>query len=158
MDYLPRIGAPHHNGSIVVDTNIHTNDIIARELDDGVIGHNGEDEYRCAALNLNERQGNLTLTKASIIEVENQTIPRAADNHFEDDFTVDKGIAVNESVLLIDSAKIDGILAIRRRGSIHSTLPALAYILGTFIVCGSDALLPRTILRNYAMPEQTLFT
>ena len=40
----PGVGVSYYNGCIVVDADIHTNDIVAGELNDGVVGYDREDK------------------------------------------------------------------------------------------------------------------
>ena len=67
-------------GSVIIDTHVHTDSIITRELDNRVISRHGENENRAAILNLNEWQSNFALGEALIIEGKNQAIPLTLDN------------------------------------------------------------------------------
>ena len=67
---LTCLTVPNNDGGIVIDANVYADSVVTRELDDGVICSNGENENRCTILNLHQRQGNFPLTEAGIIEIE----------------------------------------------------------------------------------------
>ena len=74
MHYPPSLNLAHHNGSIVVDSHVHADSMVARKLDDRVIGHDSENEHRRAVLDLNERQSDLALGEPFVVEVEDQPV------------------------------------------------------------------------------------
>ena len=158
IDYSPGLNLAHHDGSVAVDSYIYADGIVARKLYDRVIGNDRENENWQAILDLNEWQGDLTLTEPGIVEPENQPIPRALDNHFENNLTVDKRVILNRSVALINSAEVNVILTIRRSGSVDGALPAPTHVLGAFARCRVHAFLPRPVRRHYIVLDQFLFT
>lgn len=137
----PRLNLAYHDGSVVVDSHVHANNIVSRELGDRVLCCDREDESRLAVLNFNDRQSDFPLSEPLVVEVEDQTVPLALDDHFQDDLAVRKWVILNGRILPVYSSKIYIILTIRRRGPIYSTFPSLRNILGTLTARGFNSLL-----------------
>lgn len=156
VNYPPRGTVNNSDCCIIVNANVHTENVIARELDDRVIGRNREDKNGLIILNLDDRQGYLAYGETSVIEWENQAVSYTLNHHFKNNLAVDKRVVLNDSVLLVGDSKVNKILAIRRRGSIHSALPALAHMLRAFTAYRLNTLLPGTKRRNSIVPDQPL--
>lgn len=155
---MPCGAVNNSDGRIVIDTNIHANNVIARELDDGVIGRNSKDENGLVVLDFHQWQGDLTLRKAGIIELKNQPVSYTLDNHFENNFPVDKRVVLNDCVLLVGDSKVNKIFAIRRRGSVYGALPTLRNMLRAFSIRRRYTFLPGAKRCNSVMANQPLFT
>ena len=142
----------NHDSGVIIDAHVYTNSVVTRKLDDRVIGHDRENKNRCAVLNLHERQSHFTISKACIVEPENEAVPCAANHHFKDDFTIAKGVIIlYHSILLIDGTKVNVVFAIRGCRIVYGALPALANVLIAFTVYGFDAFLPGTVRRNHVV-------
>ena len=152
MGNLSCCSITNRNGCVIIDTNVHTDNIVTRKLDNGVICHHRENKYRLVVLNFHHRQGDLTFSETGVVEAENESIPSAANNQLEGNLTINKGVIFNHGVLFIDSTKVDEVtLAIRRWGSICGTLPSLTHILRRGALYGFGAFLPGAILGDYAV-------
>ena len=112
MRYPPGFRVTHHDGGVVIDAHIHADSIVARKLHNRVIGDDREDKDRLAIMNLNDGEGDPPLGKPFVVEIEDQPIPCALNNHFQDDLAVSKRVILNNGVLLIDGPEVHVILAI----------------------------------------------
>lgn len=158
MNYLPRIGVANHNGRVVADTRVRSDGVAARKLCDRVIGGDRENENGRAILDLNKWQGDLALTEPGVVEPENQPVPRALDNRFENDLAIGKRVILNRSVALVNSAEVNVALTMRRGGRVRGSLSAPARVLRAFARCRVRAFPPRPVRRRCIVLGRFLFT
>lgn len=125
MDYPPSLNTTHYDRGIVTQANIYANYPVARKLDDWVIGDDREREDRLISLDSDERQGNPAIRKPRVIEVKDQPIPRASDDHFQDNLAIGEWVVLDDCVLEVYGTEVYVVTAIRGSGGFSRWLTYL---------------------------------
>ena len=148
IHYATRLGIAYNDGGVVVDPHVHADSIVSRKLHNRIIGYHGENKNGPTVLNLDDRQGYFPLSEPLVVEVEDQPIPRALNNHLQDNFTVRKRVILNTGISAVHRTQVYIVLTIRRSGPVCGTFPALAHVLRAFPVSGFNTLLVGTVRRD----------